>query len=570
METSPRDSERLFRTTYERAVVGIAHVSPQGRFLRFNQRLCDIVGYDREELAALTFQDITHPDDRSASGAYFRRLLAGELDAYELDKRYIRKDGAPAWAHLTVSLVRTPEGAPDYFISMVQDITDRKRLEQERAQLLEQERAARTEAKAALARAVASEARAAERAERLRAILETMADGVGVYDQIGRIVQSNRAYRELLAADRIPGFDAIPLADRAPLFDMRDAATGEPLPFARFPVTHALRGEVVTGPIADIRIRALDGHELEANISAAPLRDSDGRVVGAVSVIHDVTWRRRLEREREAARAHELALRELNRRKDEFLSILSHELRTPLTSLQGYIQLMARRFNARRPHEQEEKGAERLAHDVALARTLLAYAEVSLQRLTRLADDLVDDARIREGRLTLRLAACELGAIVGASVEEQRALEANRTIRLELPTAQPVPVIADAERVAQVVTNYLTNALKYSKADRPIVVRLQVEREVTGDLARVSVRDEGLGLPLSDQAHLFDRFPRIEGTAVQSGSGVSLGLGLHICKAIIEAHGGQVGVESAVGEGSTFWFTLPLAGPESRLTGAAL
>ncbi|HEV2461670.1 MAG TPA: ATP-binding protein [Ktedonobacterales bacterium] len=412
--------------------------------------------------------------------------------------------------------------------------------------------------KAAFERAVACEAHAAERAERLRAILETMADGVGVYDQVGRIVQCNRAYRELLAADSIPGFDAIPLADRAPLFEMRDAATGEPLPLARFPVTYALHGEMATGPYPDIRMRALDGRELDVTISAAPLRDGDRRVVGAVSVIHDVTMRRRLEYEREEAHAHELAAYELSRRKDEFLSILSHELRTPLTTLQGYTQLLTSSFDAWQPREREEDGAARLARAVAQARTLLAYAEVSLQRLTRLADDLVDDARIREGRLLLRLAACDLGAIVGASLEELRALEVHRTIRLELPTAQPVPVVADAERISQVVTNYLTNALKYSKEDRPILVRLQVEREATGDLGRVAVRDEGPGLSLSDQAHLFERFPRIEGTAVQSGSGVSLGLGLYICKAIVEAHGGQVGVESAVGQGSTFWFTLPL------------
>ncbi len=337
---------------------------------------------------------------------------------------------------------------------------------------------------------------------------------------------------------------------------MRDAATGEPLPLEDFSVTHALRGEVATGPYADIRLRALDGREVDVNVSAAPLRDGNRRVVGAVSVIHDVTSRRRLEREREEARAHELAQRELNRRKDEFLGLLSHELRTPLTSLQGYMQLLARSFDAWRPHDQEEEGREQAAphsHDVATARTLLAYAELSLQRLTRLADDLIDDTRIREGRLTFLLAACELGAIVGASVEEQRALEPLRTIRLELPTAQPVPLVADAERIAQVITNFLTNALKYSKEDRPVTVRLQVERVVTGDLARVAVHDEGPGLSLSEQAHMFERFPPIEGNAVQSGSGVSLGLGLYISKAIIEAHGGRVGVESAMGEGSIFW-----------------
>jgi PAS domain S-box-containing protein len=558
LATSPAENKRLLEAVCEQAVTGIAFLSLRGGWLRFNQRLCDMLGFSREEFGAHAWQDLTHPDDRATGSAHFQRLLAGELDAYDIDTRYVSKDGAPVWVHLTVSLVRSPEGAPDFVMAMVQDITERKRLEQDLARLLEQERAARAAAEAMLARAAACEAQAAERAERLRAILETMADGVGVYDRVGRIVQCNCAYRELLAAERIPGFDAIPLVDRAPLFDMRDAATGEPLPLAHFPVTYALRGEVATGPYPDIRMRALDGRELDVNISAAPLRDGDRCIVGAVSVIHDVTLRRRVEHEREEARAHELALRELNRRKDEFLTILSHELRTPLTSLRGYTQLLARSFDSRRPHEQEEEGAARLAHDLALARTLLAYAEVSLQRLTRLADDLVDDARIREGRLPFRLAPCELGSVVGASVEELRALETQRTIRLELPTAQPVPVIADAERIAQVVTNYLTNALKYSKEERPILVRLQVEREAAGDLARVAVRDEGPGLSLADQAHLFERFPRIEGTAVQSGSGVSLGLGLYICKAIIEAHGGQVGVESAVGEGSTFWFTLPL------------
>src|SRR5262249_53055960 len=186
-------SEQLFRTTFERVVIGIAHVSPQGRWLRFNQRLCEIVGYDRAELAASTFLDITHPDDREVSALSFQRLLAGELDTYELDKRYVRKDGAPVWVHLTVSLVRTSDGAPDYTVSMVQDITESRRLEQDRVCLLERERAARVEAEAALAcatasetRASASEAQAAERAERLRAILETITDGVFVYDRDGR------------------------------------------------------------------------------------------------------------------------------------------------------------------------------------------------------------------------------------------------------------------------------------------------------------------------------------------------------------------------------------------------
>ncbi len=87
------ESEQLFRTAFERAVIGIAHISPQGRWLRFNQRLCDLLGYDRDELAALTVQDVTYPDDLAACGEYFQHLLTGEINEYAMDKRYVRKDG---------------------------------------------------------------------------------------------------------------------------------------------------------------------------------------------------------------------------------------------------------------------------------------------------------------------------------------------------------------------------------------------------------------------------------------------------------------------------------------------
>ena len=119
-----------------------------------------------------------------------------------------------------------------------------------------------------------------------------------------------------------------------------------------------------------------------------------------------------------------------------------------------------------------------------------------------------------------------------------------------------VPVIVDPERIGQVVTNYLTNALKYSPADKPVEISVRVEE----NQARVSVRDEGPGLSLEEQEHIWDQFYRVPGVEVQSGSSVGLGLGLHICRTIIERHHGRVGVQSAPGKGATFWFVLPLAG----------
>jgi signal transduction histidine kinase len=183
--------------------------------------------------------------------------------------------------------------------------------------------------------------------------------------------------------------------------------------------------------------------------------------------------------------------------------------------------------------------------------------------LDRLVNDLVDITRIRTGRLDLHLAPADLTPIVHEAVEEQRQVHPDRTLHLECPEEQRAPVMADAYRLGQVVTNYLTNALKYSPADRPVTVGLQV-----GDQqARVFVRDAGPGLEPAEQEHIWRRFHRARGVEVQSGSGVGLGLGLHISQTIIEQHQGQVGVQSTPGQGSTFWFSLPLAPPEPALGG---
>jgi PAS domain S-box-containing protein len=125
-----RESEQRFRATFDQAAIGIAHVGTDGRWLRVNRKLCDIVGYTREELRSRTFQEITHPDDLETDVANVRRILAGEIRTYSLEKRYVRKDGSFVWANLTVSLVREPAGGPRYFISAVEEITERKRLEE--------------------------------------------------------------------------------------------------------------------------------------------------------------------------------------------------------------------------------------------------------------------------------------------------------------------------------------------------------------------------------------------------------------------------------------------------------
>jgi len=134
-ENALRDSEERFRATFEQAAVGVAHVSLAGRFLRVNQRFCDIVGRTRDEMLASTFQEITHPDDLDADLSHLREVLSGSITTYSMEKRYIRKDGSYVWVNLTVSLMREPDGRPGFFISVVEDVSARKRAEEKEQRL---------------------------------------------------------------------------------------------------------------------------------------------------------------------------------------------------------------------------------------------------------------------------------------------------------------------------------------------------------------------------------------------------------------------------------------------------
>lgn len=277
----------------------------------------------------------------------------------------------------------------------------------------------------------------------------------------------------------------------------------------------------------------------------------------------------KLHREREEARAGELAaearearLREVNQHLEAFLSIVTHELKTPLTSILMGVQILHRRLQ-RSPRHLAAASREEDTAMVSSLRTL-ALTMQQLGRLNRLVNDLVDFSRIQRGRLEVQLQPADLVAIVDQAVLEQRQAAPERTLLLSCPPSGTAPVLADAERLGQVVTNYLINALKYSEEATPVEVGVQVE----GQHARVWVRDQGPGIAPTEQPHVWEQFHRVPGIEVQSGSGIGMGLGLHISKMIIERHQGQVGVESIPGQGATFWFMLPLSPAGEQTSGA--
>ncbi|HTK09665.1 MAG TPA: GAF domain-containing sensor histidine kinase [Ktedonobacteraceae bacterium] len=267
--------------------------------------------------------------------------------------------------------------------------------------------------------------------------------------------------------------------------------------------------------------------------------------------------REQLSQARAETQAREIALTEANERMAEFLSLAGHELKTPLTSIKGNIQLLQRRME----HEQAASMAMTEAHTASDVQSILQRANHQVDRLTRLVRDVIEASRIRSQHLKMHMMPCDLAQLVQSALYQQQLQTPLRTLSLILPP-RAVPVSVDRDYIEQVITNYLSNALKYSASDKPIKVALVVK----DTRACVSVQDEGPGIAAEEQELIWESFYQAKGNAVRNGSGIGFGLGLFISRSIIEEHGGQVGMHSTPDEkGSTFWFSLPVSNPERGL-----
>jgi signal transduction histidine kinase len=285
-----------------------------------------------------------------------------------------------------------------------------------------------------------------------------------------------------------------------------------------------------------LRLRK-DGSLVPVSVTVSPVKDSSGTVIGASSIARDVSQQKNLERQRAA-----------------FISLVTHELRTPLTSLQTNMQLAQRWL--RRLLSTTEALDEEQQRLLETTLSMLSRSQHPLRLQQRLIDDLLDYSRLQEDKMELHLAACDLVELVGDTVQDHQAAHPARLITLQLPEQDPVLVCADLDRLQQVLSNYLTNALKFSLETEPIEVGLAVEAST----ARIWVRDHGPGLSAEHQQHIWEQFYQAPTTPLHSESKAGLGLGLYVCRQLIHRHGGDNGVESKPGKGATFWFTVPMLG----------
>ena len=488
--------EEQFQATFNQAWLGIAHLDLAGKWLRVNQKYCDIVGYPEADLRKLNFQDITHPDDIEADFKIISRLLADEIQNCSLEKRYIRKDYSVVWVKLSVSLVRTADGAAGYFIVVAEDITARKKAEKA---LVESE-------------------------QRYRHLYNDTPIMLHSIDRRGRLLSVSNYWLETLGYER----------DEVIGRKSTDFQTEESKHYAEEVV---LPEFFQTGYCKDVPYQFIKkgGERIDVLLSAIAERDNTGEVVRSMAVMIDVTARKQAEEEIEilhtdlSARAAELEA--ANRELEAFSYTVSHDLRKPLTVINGYCQVI------------QELCSENLGDQ---CRGYLQEIHDGTWRMNHLIDALLNFSCLT--RSELHRESVDLSAVAREVASELTVTDPERRITFRI--ADGVTADGDANLLRVVLENLLGNAWKYTGARTEAVIEFGAT-DVNGR-PTCFVRDNGPGFAMEDAEKLFNPFQRLPGTEEFRGHGI----GLATVARIINRHGGRVWAEGEPDAGATFYFTL--------------
>ncbi|MCL1473068.1 PAS domain S-box protein [Argonema antarcticum] len=605
-EEALRDSEERFRAIFEQAAVGILTTTANGQYISFNQKFCEIVGYTDEELQTRTFWEITHPDDMAKNMAYRQQLVAGKIPNFSIEKRYIRKDGDFVWVCLTVSLVLSSAGEIKYFIAVIQDISERQAALRDRQQaeselkqqkellqkifdhipvmvslfeidgkikmvnrewekvlgwsLLElqnldtmSELYPDSEYRQEVLKFINSashqwgdfktrirsgrildtswanvllsdgtnigigqdisdrkraEAALRESEERFRKIFAQAPIGIALSTAEGQLFQVNQTFCQMLGYTESE-MKALNFREISYPPDLE-----KELPY----IEECLTGKITSYQLEKRYIKK-SGSLLLTNLIGGLIRDPDKNIVYTLSMIEDITERKQIEQ-----------------MKDEFISIVSHELRTPLTSLRGALGLLS----TGRLGVMNEQGQR-----------LLEFAMEDTDRLVRLVNDILDMERMKSGKMTLNQQICDAADLMGRMVNLMQPLAQKAEVTLSV-IADSVKVWADCDRIIQVLTNLLSNAIKFSPPSSTVFLSAHLQE----NRILFKVKDTGRGIPTEHLQKIFEPFQQVDASDSRQKGGT--GLGLTICRSIVEQHGGHIWVESTLELGSTFCFDLPM------------
>ena len=493
-ELAPGDA--IFRELFDGAPIGMAILALDERFLRVNAAFCKMVGYSNEELRQRTAEDITFEDDIEPGRQLAQSLLHGTARGTG-DKRYVHRNGEILWVSRTASIILNEQGQPQHFLLMVEDISERK----------------------------ASEAALEKSRQDLHtALLENQLIMDNSQDVICTVSKEGNFLRLNAACEHLWGYKPSELVGR-PYSTLVH-------PDDQLKTSAASKKLLKTGKLTDFVNRYIrkDGRIVDV-LWSATWSQKDNIIF---CVAHDVTDRARIEKAlREAKEEADRA----NHAKSDFLSRMSHELRTPLNSILGFGQLLDRQS----PTETQ--------------RTRIHYILGAGRHLLNLINEVLDISRIEAGTLQLSLEPVCIEEAISEALDLMRPLAAERSINL---TAEGVLdnatyVLADRQRLKQVLLNLLSNAVKYSALEGSVTLSFVASGN---RFTRISVRDTGAGIPVDKLARLFTPFDRL---GAEQSPVEGTGLGLALCQRLVHAMHGTIGVSSTLGNGSTFWLELPRA-----------
>ena len=504
------ESNQRFSNAFEYAGNGMALNALDGRYLKVNQALCDMLGYSMAELTGMRYQDITHPDDLAQDEQSTRSLLQGECESSQVQKRYLHKQGNLVWGLLNLSVVRDDQGQPLYSIAQVSDISELKKAEE-----------------------------ALRRSEKdQRTILETSMNGFWVVDLQGYLREVNQIYC------RMSGYE------RSELLGM-NISDLEILEARAETAAHIALVMQKGADRFESRHRRKDGSLFDVEVSVQYQANDGGRMVVFLQDISERNQARQallaaqaeleqrvIDRTRELEAAN-LALEKAASAKDEFMASMSHELRTPLTGILGLSEALQMVTYGDLNDRQ---------------RNAIKNIETSGRHLLTLINDILDLSKIEAGRFDLQFETCLLGDICQASLQLTRGF-ANQKQQKVTFSMEPAAILirADARRLKQMLVNLLSNAIKFTPEHGKL--GLEVHGSLEERQIRITVWDEGIGIQSEDLPRLFQPFVQLDSSLARQAAGT--GLGLSLVSRLAELHAGRVEVESSPGKGSRFTIVLP-------------
>jgi PAS domain S-box-containing protein len=373
MEQSLQESQRRFRGLFDNAATGMALVAMDGRCLEANPFLCKMLGYSLEELRQTPFAAYSHPQDCPADIEEFERLGRGEINAYSLEKRFVRKDGQIVWGCLTVSLQRDEEDTPLYALAVVENITKRKEVEAQKSRLLDE----------------------------LEAIFASAAEGIILHDEDGTILRINPAAMGITGlSEAHRGADPCELYLSAP----SRGPDGTIIPLQETPLYKALHGSAQRSQIVQFQRR--DGQPVWISFSATPIFTTSGHQVGTVATFADIT-----------------RLRELQEQMENYLHMMAHDLRSPLTVIFGHAQIL----------QLLVQETDRAEESLLSTRSILSASD----QMQQMMEDLVDFGHLESGQITLADDLIDLRVFLGEFLHRQKVSDEYRRVRVQIPAELP-------------------------------------------------------------------------------------------------------------------------------------